>query len=549
MATYTRNNAWNNNGTFTNTDLLWYAKGVGKMMSRALNDPASWWFYAAIHGEYVNPNTAWYKKNPARFPDWGFTLAPPTVPTTPLPTQSVRDLYWNQCQHGSWYFFPWHRGYLMALEAQLRQDITSLGGPAKWALPYWNYFGGTGGKQYVMPPAFGQKKLPDGSANALYMAMRYGPDADTKIYIPTAAGEAAHPGDPNFGYGEVTADAMKNNLYTGTDLVTPPPGFGGPDSGFAHSGSPHGNFESNPHDLVHVYVGGGISNTKYGLMADPGTAALDPIFYLHHCNIDRMWALWNANGNANPKVAKWLNGPTRKFAMPGAGGQPWYYTPSQVADLSKLNYTYQELKPAKPIPPPAAILSERFMRLGVPGAERKAKVIGATPVLPKKTELLGASAKPLRIEGTASESPVKLDSVVRRKAVRSMAMAMAAPKAAEPSLPDKVFLKLENVRGTFDATVLSVYVNLPEKAKPRDSQQYLAGNVALFGLNRASAKDGQHAGEGLTFILGITRIADELNLKNALDVDSLRVTIVPNRALPKDAQITVGRISVFRQAF
>jgi tyrosinase len=90
---------------------------------------------------------------------------------------------------------------------------------------------------------------------------------------------------------------------------------------------------------------------------------------------------------------------------------------------------------------------------------------------------------------------------------------------------------------------------LPEKAKPRDSQKYLAGNVALFGLGRASAKDGQHAGEGLTFILGITRIVDELNLKNALDVDSLRVTIVPNRALPKDAQITVGRISVYRQAF
>ena len=31
MATFTRNNAWNNNGTFDNQDLLWYAKGVGVM--------------------------------------------------------------------------------------------------------------------------------------------------------------------------------------------------------------------------------------------------------------------------------------------------------------------------------------------------------------------------------------------------------------------------------------------------------------------------------------------------------------------------------------
>src|SRR5882757_8650370 len=51
MATYTRMNAWNNGGTFANTDLLWYAKGVGAMQARAISDPASWWFFAAIHGQ------------------------------------------------------------------------------------------------------------------------------------------------------------------------------------------------------------------------------------------------------------------------------------------------------------------------------------------------------------------------------------------------------------------------------------------------------------------------------------------------------------------
>jgi hypothetical protein len=56
MATYTRANAWNNGGTFANTDLLWYAKGVGAMQARQLSDPSSWWFFAAIHGEYVTPD-------------------------------------------------------------------------------------------------------------------------------------------------------------------------------------------------------------------------------------------------------------------------------------------------------------------------------------------------------------------------------------------------------------------------------------------------------------------------------------------------------------
>ena len=65
MANLMRNNAWNSGGDFSNPDLLWYAKGVGQMMGRALDDPASWWFFAAIHGEYVDPNTPWYPSPPA----------------------------------------------------------------------------------------------------------------------------------------------------------------------------------------------------------------------------------------------------------------------------------------------------------------------------------------------------------------------------------------------------------------------------------------------------------------------------------------------------
>jgi tyrosinase len=101
MATYVRRNAWGNRGDFGNPDLLWYAKGVAVMMSRPLNDPASWWFYAAIHGEYVSPHN-----NQPAFPGWAFITASPQVPTAPLPRQSTRDLYWNQCQHRSWFFFP-----------------------------------------------------------------------------------------------------------------------------------------------------------------------------------------------------------------------------------------------------------------------------------------------------------------------------------------------------------------------------------------------------------------------------------------------------------
>lgn len=544
MSGYTRKNAWNDGGDFTNADLLWYAKGVGKMMSRALDDQASWWFFAAIHGEYVDPDTEWYV-TPPQYPDWGFITAPPQVPTSPLPAADVRELFWNQCQHQSWYFLPWHRGYLLALEAQLRADIVSLGGPADWALPYWNYFGGDKGSQYQMPPAFAAKTLPDGTANPLFVAMRYGPDKDGNIYIPTPAGIAAHPNNPNFTRGPVTQECMVNHLFTGSDAVTKLPGFGGPETGFNHGDGTSGNLEGNPHNVVHVYVGGPTTATSPvpGLMTDPGLAALDPIFYLHHSNIDRLWASWNASGNANPDSTAWLEGPSpRGFIMPLPGGKSWQYTPAEMDSLSELHYTYQEL-PAQPHPV-EPVLVERLMRLGATATAQKIRP-GAVPLsTPRTPELLGANAAPLRLQGRGVSTAVQIDPGVKQKVVRSL---RAAAESAQPALPDRVYLKLENIHGTAGGAVFEVFVELPDAPPPGGVSSFHAGSVGLFGLRRASVADGQHAGSGLTFILDITRNVDELHLGNRLDSGALRVSLVPSQPLPEDADITVGRVSVFRQ--
>ena len=537
MATVVRNNAWNSGGDFSNQDLLWYAKGVGKMMQRGLNDSASWWFFAAIHGEYVNPANPWYPSPPA-FPGWGYITSPPNVPTTPLPAQATQDQYWNQCQHGSWYFLPWHRGYLMALEAQLRADIVSLGGPSTWALPYWDYFGGTQGVQAAMPPAFAQKTLPDGSPNALYVAMRYGPDADGNIYIPTVAWAETHPSDPNWNYGDVSSACMSNDVYTGTDPATPPPGFGGPDTGFSHNGNTHGNMESNPHDLVHVYTGGAISNSNYGLMADPGTAALDPIFYLHHANIDRMWAVWNAAGNGNPTDANWLKGPAQAFVMPMPGGESWTYTPNDMKSLAALNYTYQELSVQST--PAAVRLTQRLQNLKIGNAAPDFARLRAK----RPAELLGASTSAVRIVGDGTQPvPVRLDPGNQKALASSLSPSSAAP------VPDNVYLKLENVTGKLDSTVIGVYINLPPGAGQEDRRAQHVGDVGLFGLRRASVKDGAHGGAGLSFILDVSGFVDQLHLQDRLSDEAIQVSLIPRRTLPGEAAIEVGRVSLYRQSY
>lgn len=495
MAKYIRANAWNKGGTFDNTDLLWYAKGVGELQKRSLNNEFSWWFFAAIHGIDIA--------------GWGKITAPPRVPTTPLPAPDISKLYWNQCQHQSWFFPPWHRGYLLALEANIRAAVIELKGPSTWALPYWNYFGG--GNESKIPPAFTQKALPDGTPNPLYVAARYGSGADLN---------------------RINQKCLSNTIYQGNNPQTPPPGFGGPQTGFWHGGGTSGNLEANPHNLVHTEVGG-----SGGLMSYPDFAALDPIFYLHHANIDRLWAGWNQK-YPNPKVDAWVKGPTasgdRKFVMPMTD-KPWHYTPGDVDSLSQLDYAYDNL----PTTPTVNLLAQRLTRLGAAAAASKV-VEGAPVISGENVELVGTNQQPLPIKGSGVSTTVRLDPGVRRKVTASLA------RASETAVPDRVFLNLENVRGAEDATTLDVYINLPEGAKPSDHPELFAGSVSLFGLRRASAKDEKHGGAGLNLVLDITDVVDALHLKNGLDADSLNVRIAPAHEVRDEDQITVGRVSIYR---
>ena len=143
------------------------------------------------------------------------------------------------------------------------------------------------------------------------------------------------------------------------------------------------------------------------------------------------------------------------------------------------------------------------------------------------SELLGAHDQSLPIKSSGARATVRLDTGVRRKVSESLAA------ASETVLPDHVYLCLENVRGTRGTHKLSVYVN-----------ELLAGSVALFGLRRASLKDGQHGGEGLNFVLDMTHVIDTLHLDDALELDSLDVRIVPSHAVADNEDFSVGRVSV-----
>ncbi len=79
-------------------------------------------------------------------------------------------------------------------------------------------------------------------------------------------------------------------------------------------------------------------------MTDPRCAALDPIFWLHHANIDRLWNNWlTLNGRVNPADTAWL---TQTFTFADETGAQVSMSVEQVVDsANQLQYIYDDVAP------------------------------------------------------------------------------------------------------------------------------------------------------------------------------------------------------------
>ena len=120
---------------------------------------------------------------------------------------------------------------------------------------------------------------------------------------------------------------------------------------------------------------------------------------------------------------------------------------------------------------------------------------------------------------------------------------LAASSAAEP---DRIFLNLDNITGSSDATSFKIYVGLKPSENPQEHPANLAGIVTLFGLNEASALDRQHGGNGLNKVLEITKVIDRLHLAGVEELSELSLRLVLRHG--RESDVSIGRISIYRQA-
>lgn len=149
------------------------------------------------------------------------------------------NVHQTYCPHGASYFISWHRGYLYYFEQQLR---ISSGDPTL-NLPYWDYY-----SYAAVPPEF----TDPSPSNPLYMKR-----ISANVYNALDLSPFA-PSVFNFQRGAVDPFEVK--------------------------------IETAPHNSVHDLIGGTMSTMQ---------SPLDPIFYLHHANIDRLthaWALPDGKG-------------------------------------------------------------------------------------------------------------------------------------------------------------------------------------------------------------------------------------------------------------
>jgi tyrosinase len=259
---------------------------------------------------------------------------------------------------------------------------------------------------------------------------------------------------------------------------------------------------------------GGVSGIT-GFMSDPDFAALDPIFWLHHCNIDRLWAAWlDVSTNTQENGVAWSAGPVvPKFTLPDVNGQLKGFTPADALPDGPLAPTYDDLVKGTGI---------------VPGGAMAASLSGRAP--PTAT-LIGASVTDAKVAPGASFSAH---------------LGVSSANVPAGLVSNRFYLNVENIRGERPSGVLDIHIGLKGASEktPGTGDEYV-DSLPLFGLKNATNPNGPHGGNGLTMVLDITDAVSALQRNASASLDDLEVTITQPATGEGTAPISVGRVSVY----
>jgi hypothetical protein len=473
-----------------------FRRGVGRMRRMAPDHPFSWIFQANIH---QRPN----------FPEYVRVQAAASHdPAQQLFREDPNFVPWpnvfNQCTHANWWFLPWHRAYVFYVERILRW---ACGNP-HFALPYWNY---ADSGQRVLPLAF-REPMAGGQPNPLYLpdTAPFTDDADNAhdfpMRCPTMNAGTTMLADPIVSLCPLTylsfynrPPALENECF-GSSWASAPG---------THAGK--GALES-PHGTVHQAIGG---RGQYingvlvsGFMFVNGTAARDPIFWMHHSNIDRLWESWLAlkGGRMNPLDSEWLDQEFTFFDVHKGKPKPVTIRVCQLLDTRRqLGYEYDCLSTPPPDCRPALTpaLHEIVRRLASTPAPFEA------PAGMHGMSALNIDEKPIPIPllaGVSAEGVQALATTLLRE--RNGALALSLEKLTVKQMPV----------GYYD-----LYLNLPQETKPSPTDPHFVGSLSFFGMIPQDAGHG-HDASSLYLRFAFPQALLQLIAEKKLDVKRLMLT-------------------------
>ncbi|MCP2027889.1 hypothetical protein L1276_003049 [Flavobacterium sp. HSC-32F16] len=238
--------------------------------------------------------------------------------------QTMKDKLWawSDCTHdrsvnASLNFLLWHRMYIWYLEKIVRE----LSGKKDFALPYWNYGSIEKTDNFMAEP------IRDKSGS-LYIASRYSILNNGQSILPGQVNQI-----------QLSLNELKTN-----------PSFTG-NAGFSE------NLEQAPHGFMHNLIGGGYAkpsesyyNEIYqkqnfsGLMANVPSAGFDPVFWLHHSMIDRIWESWDVSIYGQRPTLEQLKANPWPYEFIAPNGDHITYTMEEVYNIVfNLDYKYDTL--------------------------------------------------------------------------------------------------------------------------------------------------------------------------------------------------------------
>jgi len=211
------------------------------------------------------------------------------------------NMHGTMGEMGLYRFLAWHRRYLVELEREL-QRVDGILRPlasGKLGIPYWRW----------------QDPFPAWLENFL-------PANDPDSGQPAPARKNATP-PPKANAADI--DLIVNQFRIQNTGLPDENDYTKFTYGIEGWGLRPDGTKLPAHNQGHAWIGGIMNNTS--------TSPTDPMFWLHHAEIDRLWQIWR---QTNPMPAPALSGPDLTM-------DPWVESYSDLLDISALGYVYDSM--------------------------------------------------------------------------------------------------------------------------------------------------------------------------------------------------------------